>query len=131
MKQNAHTILHLKSSEYSRSIFAPILIRVDTMSPVGLFECSNFFPGWRGWRPLHRAVLHLLMRRVCTMKLFTQIVYRCSPAQHMSLLRRKREASKYCILYPAFHHRIIVCGVCVHACVGACVGGGACVRVCV
>ena len=47
MKQNAHTILHFKSSEYSRSIFAPILIWVDTMSPVGLFECSNI--PWMAW----------------------------------------------------------------------------------
>ena len=38
-----------------------------------------------GGATTRRALLHLLMRRVCTMKLFTQTVYRCSPAQHTSL----------------------------------------------
>ena len=35
-----------------------------------------------------KAVLHLLMRRVCTMKLSTQTVYRCSPARHTSLWKK-------------------------------------------
>ena len=55
-----------------------------------------------------RAALYLLMRRMCTMKLYTQTMYKCSPAQHTSLLTLYSEAeclhSYTDILFPHFAH---------------------------
>ena len=49
------------------------------------------------------AVLHLLLRRMCTMKRFTQTLYRCSPAQPTSLLTKYNkfllQTSSSCHIY--------------------------------
>ena len=71
-----------------------------------------------------RAVLQLLMRRVCTMKWFTQTVYRCSPAQHTSRLTKYCEAELFSLYTFSVHYiRMIVF---VHVCV--CVFVWVCVR---